>query len=416
MAVMAATHDVVVIGAGIVGLATALELTRRHPGISLVVLEKESRVAAHQTGRNSGVIHSGLYYKPGSYKAKMCVAGAAEMVAFCRQHSLPIDICGKVVVATNEDELPALNELHSRGVANGVAGLRLIGPEEIRKLEPHASGIRGLHVPGTGITDYAMVAAKHAELIISAGGELKLGTRVIGVSVRANDTVIETTSGEFSARHVINCAGLHSDVISRLAGADLNLRIVPFRGEYYELVPAKHDLVRGLIYPVPDPRFPFLGVHFTRRVHGGVEAGPNAVLAFKREGYSKASFSIPDAFGTALFPGFWKMASRNWKHAVGEYYRSFSKPAFVRALQKLLPELTASDIHPGGCGVRAQAIDCDGKLVDDFRFVHTGNIIHVCNVPSPAATASLVIGREIANLLDETSSMHPAIHSTSSTR
>ncbi len=398
---MSSTHDVVVIGAGIVGLATALELTRRHPALRIVVLEKESQVATHQTGRNSGVIHSGLYYKPGSYKAKMCVAGATEMIAFCREHALPIELCGKVVVATSESELPALAELHSRGLANGVANLRLLSAEEIREIEPHTTGIRGLHVPGTGITDYAMVAAKYAELITAKGGEVKLGAEVKGITRDNGETILSTTVGEFRAGQVINCAGLHSDEISRMAGADLNLRIVPFRGEYYELVTSKHYLVRGLIYPVPDPRFPFLGVHFTRRVHGGVEAGPNAVLAFKREGYTKTSFRFADAMGTAAFPGFWKMARKHWKNAVGEYYRSFSKPAFVKALQKLLPELTEADIIPGGSGVRAQALDSDGKLLDDFRFVHTEGIIHVCNVPSPAATASLVIGREIVNQLDE---------------
>lgn len=406
---MTSTHDVVVIGAGIVGLATALELTRRHPALRIAVLEKESRVAAHQTGRNSGVIHSGLYYKPGSYKAKMCVAGAREMIAFCRKHGLPIEICGKVVVATSESELPALAELHSRGKANGVPNLRLLGPEEIREIEPHTAGIRGLHVPGTGITDYAMVASKYAELIITAGGVVRLGAEVMSIARAHGETILSTTSGEFCAKQVINCAGLHSDQISRMAGANLNLRIVPFRGEYYELVPAKHHLVRGLIYPVPDPQFPFLGVHFTRRVHGGVEAGPNAVLAFEREGYTKTSFRFTDAMGTAAFPGFWKMARKHWKNAVGEYYRSVSKPAFVKALQKLLPELTEAAVIPAGSGVRAQALDSDGKLLDDFRFVHTEGIIHVCNVPSPAATASLVIGREIVNQLDEKTGLRKVV-------
>jgi (S)-2-hydroxyglutarate dehydrogenase len=392
-------YEIAVIGAGIVGLATALEFTRSYPASSLLVLEKEDRVAAHQTGHNSGVIHSGIYYKPGSDKARMCVQGSSEMVAFCREHALPHDICGKLIVATEQSELAGLEELYRRGVANGVPGVRKLTAGEIRELEPHAVGIAGILVPGAGITDYSQVCRKMAELI-ERSGTLQLNSRVTGIKREGGKTILETTSGNYSADYVINCAGLQSDVVSRMAGADLNLRIIPFRGEYYEIAPQKDYLVRTLIYPVPDPRFPFLGVHFTRKIHGGVEAGPNAVLAFKREGYQRTSLSLSDTFDIATFGGFWIMASKMWKSALGEYHRSWSKAAFVKALQKLLPELTAEDLKPGGSGVRAQAIESSGKLVDDFRFAQTEGMLHVCNVPSPAATASLVIGREIVRKVE----------------
>jgi (S)-2-hydroxyglutarate dehydrogenase len=392
--------DIAVIGGGIIGLATALEIVHKFPRMRVVVLEKELQVASHQTGHNSGVIHSGIYYKPGSDKARMCVQGALELKQFCREHDIPHDICGKLIVATGENELPRLHELHRRAEANGVPDVRLLSAEEIREIEPHAAGIKGLLVPGTGITDYSLVCNKMAA-IVQGRGELKLNTKVIGLKRNAGTNIVETTSGEFLADYVINCAGLQSDIVSRMAGAQLKLRIVPFRGEYYEIVPSRHSLVRGLIYPVPDPRFPFLGVHFTRKIHGGVEAGPNAVLAFKREGYSRTSLSVADTVDIATFPGFWIMASKMWKSAAGEYYRSWSKGAFVRALQKLLPELESSDLKPGGSGVRAQALDSDGNLVDDFRFVQTEGMLHVCNVPSPAATASLVIGREIVRKVEQ---------------
>ncbi|HEY3245342.1 MAG TPA: L-2-hydroxyglutarate oxidase, partial [Phycisphaerae bacterium] len=382
------SYDLIVIGGGIIGLATALEAVQRFPGLRLLVLEKETRLAAHQTGHNSGVIHSGIYYKPGSIKARTCVQGGAAMAAFCRRHEVPLEVCGKVVVATDESELPRLEELYRRGTANGVPGLAMIGPERLREIEPHSRGIRALHVPGTGITDYALVAAKYAEIIESGGGEIRTSAEVVGLRP-VGDTVVETTAGAFGAKYVINCAGLHSDRVSRMAGADIALKIVPFRGEYYEIVPEKHHLVNGLVYPVADPRFPFLGVHFTRRIHGGVEAGPNAVLAFKREGYGKADVNLTDTLETLSYPGFWRMTRKYWRSGMGEFYRSFSKPAFVRALQKLLPELTETDITPGGAGVRAQALDRDGRLVDDFRFIHTERMVHVCNVPSPAATASI---------------------------
>lgn len=394
--------DVAIIGAGIVGLATGLQLLRHHPELKVLVLEKEPEVAAHQTGRNSGVIHSGLYYKPGSLKARLCVEGAAAMVQFCRDHGIPHEICGKVIVATSDSEIPALEELSRRGRANGIDNLRTLSAEEIREIEPNAAGIRGIHVPGTGITDFRMVAQKYAELMCKLGGEVLTHCCVTRISIQAGEVILETTAGEVRAGFVVNCAGLQSDRIAKMAGASLGLQIVPFRGEYYEVAPQKHHLIRGLIYPVPDSRFPFLGVHFTRRIHGGVEAGPNAVLAFKREGYNRASFDMGDTASMALFGGFWLMAAKYWKMGFEEFYRSWSKQAFTVALQKLVPSLTSDDIQTGGSGVRAQALDRSGKLLDDFYFAHQNRILHVCNVPSPAATASLVIGREIVSTLSQT--------------
>jgi L-2-hydroxyglutarate oxidase len=396
--------DVAIIGAGIVGLAVGLQLVREQPGLKVVVLEKEAEVAAHQTGRNSGVIHSGLYYKPGSLKAKLCVEGAGAMVRFCREHGIPHEICGKVIVATSESEIPALEELLRRGRANGVANLRELTAEQIREIEPNATGIRGIHVPGTGITDYGMVARKYADLICQSSGVVLTNSGVTKIVSGADEIVLEMASGTVHARYAVNCAGLQSDRIARISGATTGLRIIPFRGEYYEVVPAKHHLVRGLIYPVPDPRFPFLGVHFTRKIHGGVEAGPNAVLAFKREGYTRTSFDFADTASMASFSGFWIMASKYWKMGFEEFHRSWSKHAFTVALQKLVPSLAADDIRAGGSGVRAQALDSSGKLLDDFHFVHQSRMLHVCNVPSPAATASLVIGREIASALSQAGS------------
>jgi len=399
--------DVAIIGAGIVGLAVGLELTRKYRGIRLLVLEKEKQVASHQTGHNSGVIHSGLYYKPGSLKARLCVEGRAAMVRFCQEHGIAHEICGKIIVATEEQELPGLRELLRRGQANGVAGLRELDSVQIREIEPHARGIRGIHVPETGITDFRAVAGKYSELIHAGGGEVVTGAEVRRIVAGADEVVLETSAGAIHTRFAVNCAGLHSDVIAKMAGADLGLRIVPFRGEYYDLVPAKHGLIRGLIYPVADPRFPFLGVHFTRRVGGGVEAGPNAVLSFQREGYTRTSFALGDTLSTLSFQGFWKMAGQHWRSGVSEMYRSWSKSAFTHALQKLLPELTEDDLQPGGAGVRAQAVDRSGKLLDDFHFVQQDRFLHVCNVPSPAATASLVIGREIVAKLAESADLRP---------
>lgn len=321
------------------------------------------------------------------------------MVEFCREHSLPFEVCGKVVVATDEAERAGLGELMRRGSANGVPGMCMIGPEQLREMEPHCTGIAALHVPGTGITDYARVGQTYAELIQQSGGQILTSCEVRGIAKRAGEVVLESTRGAIKASRIINCAGLHSDRIMRLAGDDSALRIVPFRGEYYEIIPARRQLVRNLIYPVADPRFPFLGVHFTRRISGGIEAGPNAVLALKREGYRKTDFSMRDAAETAVFPGFWRMAVKYWRSGLGEYYRSLSKPAFTRALQKLVPEIKSSDLEPAGAGVRAQALDRTGRLLDDFVIVRSNEVIHVCNVPSPAATASLVIGEQIAEML-----------------
>ena len=390
-------YNVVIIGGGVVGLGVALEITRRFPRLRLLVLEKEDRVARHQSGHNSGVIHSGVYYKPGSMKARLCVTGAAAMVEFCREHGIPHAVCGKVIVATHADELPGLEVLHKRGEANGLRGLRMIGPEELREIEPHATGLQALVVPSTGITDYALVCEKYAQLISAGGGTVLTSTAATRIRRLPDEIIVETCQGAFSTVALINCAGLYSDRISRMAGDDPGVIIVPFRGEYYDLVPERSSLVRTLIYPVPDPRFPFLGVHFTRRISGKVDAGPNAVLALAREGYRHSDISIRDLGSSLAFPGFWRMARQHWRNGLEEFRRSLSKPAFVRALQRLLPEVTGEDLVPGGSGVRAQALKSDGALVDDFQFVPSGKVLHVLNVPSPAATASLAIGKAIVD-------------------
>jgi len=390
-------YNIVVIGGGVVGLGVALEITRRFPRLRLLLLEKEDGVARHQSGHNSGVIHSGVYYKPGSLKARLCVTGAAAMVEFCREHGIAHDVCGKVIVATLADELPRLEELRKRGEANGLTGLRMIGPEELREIEPHAAGLKALVVPATGITDYAVVCEKYAELISAGGGTVLTSAAATGIRRTANEIVVETSRGAFATDALINCAGLYSDRISRMAGDDPGVMIVPFRGEYYDLTPERASLVRALIYPVPDPRFPFLGVHFTRRITGRVDAGPNAVLALAREGYRHRDINVRDLASALAFPGFWRMARKNWRNALDEWHRSLSKAAFVRALQRLLPEVGANDLVPGGSGVRAQALKPDGTLVDDFQFVPSGKVLHVLNVPSPAATASLAIGKAIVD-------------------
>jgi (S)-2-hydroxyglutarate dehydrogenase len=390
-------YNVVVIGGGVVGLGVALEITRRFPRLRLLLIEKEDRVARHQSGHNSGVIHSGVYYKPGSLKARLCVTGAAAMVEFCREHGIAHDVCGKVIVATHADELPRLEELRKRGEANGLTGLRTIGPEELKDIEPHAAGLKALVVPATGITDYAAVCEKYAELISAGGGTVLTSAAVTGIRRTANEIVVETARGAFSTDSLINCAGLFSDRISRMAGDEPGVMIVPFRGEYYDLIPERALLVRALIYPVPDPRFPFLGVHFTRRITGKVDAGPNAVLALAREGYRHRDINVRDLASSLAFPGFWRMARQHWRNGLGEWHRSLSKPAFVRALQRLLPEVGENDLVPGGSGVRAQALKPDGALVDDFQFVPSGKVLHVLNVPSPAATASLAIGKAIVD-------------------
>jgi L-2-hydroxyglutarate oxidase len=389
--------DVAIIGGGIVGLASALALVRQTRA-RLVVLEAEPAIAQHQTGHNSGVIHSGLYYKPGSQRARNCVAGRAALIQFCQEHGIPFDLCGKIVVATETDEVPRLEELHRRGEANGLTGLRRLSPEELREIEPHVRGIAALHVPETGIVDYKQVAAKYAELVQAAGGEIITGARLLRVERQSGALILATAQGELFARHLINCAGLQSDRVARLCGLRPEVQIVPFRGEYYQLIPARRSLVRGLIYPVPDPRFPFLGVHFTRTIHGEVEAGPNAVLALCREGYRLGIISPRDVWQMARFGGFWRLIVRHWRTGLGELHRSISRRAFHRALQRLVPELAHDDLIPFGAGVRAQALEPTGALVDDFRFVQAENMIHVLNAPSPAATASLSIGETIASM------------------
>ena len=394
--------DIAIVGGGIVGLATGFAIVNRTPGTRVCILEKEATLGAHQTGNNSGVIHSGLYYKPGSAKAQTCVDGARRMVEFCKEHGINHNICGKIVVATSEGEVPALTELFRRGVANKVQGIEEIGPERIREIEPHAAGIKALWVPSTGIVDYVAVARKYGELIVAKGGEVRTGVNVLSIRRDSNgEEVLTTNKDEVRATTIINCAGLHSDRVARLSGAKPDAKIVPFRGQYYQLKPSAHHLVKGLIYPVPDARFPFLGVHFTRMVSGGVEAGPNALLALKREAYADYAFNFKDAFESLTYPGLWRLAFKYWRTGISETLRSFSKGAFVRALQKLVPEIQAQDIESFGAGVRAQALLNDGTMVDDFRIVRDDHAIHVLNAPSPAATASLAIGERVADLLNQ---------------
>jgi L-2-hydroxyglutarate oxidase LhgO len=401
------TYDIAVIGGGIVGLSFAMQATEIFPRIRIVVLEKESGVARHQTGHNSGVIHSGVYYKEGSLKARLCVAGAREMVEFCTRHGIPHEVCGKLIVATNSEEAARLEDLLARGVANGLEGLRLLAREAMLEIEPHAGGVRALHVPSTGITDYAAVTAKYAEIARQHGAEVRTGAEVVGFDrsggtsggTSGNAVVVRTRAGDFAARYVVNCAGLQSDRVARMAGDDPQMIVVPFRGEYYDLAAARQSLVRGLIYPVPDPRYPFLGVHFTRRIQGNVDAGPNAVLAFQREGYRWRDFDFGETMEVLLDAGFRAMARQHWKNGLGEFRRSLWKREFVRSCQRLVPEVRMEDMTPGGSGVRAQAVGADGALVDDFRFVARERFLHVLNVPSPAATASLPIGREILGMV-----------------
>jgi L-2-hydroxyglutarate oxidase len=394
-------YDIAVIGGGIVGLATANALLDARPGVNMVLLEAEDHFAAHQTGHNSGVIHSGLYYKPGSMKARFCVEGREAMYRFCAENGIPHERCGKIVVATHESEFPRLEELYRRGQANNLKDIRRLTAEQIREYEPHASGLRGLHVPETGIVDYKAVASRLARFARDRGCAMYVASRVTAVRNLTSSLVLETVAGEFRCKALVNCGGLQSDRVARLCGVDPGVRIVPFRGEYYELIAEREFLVRNLIYPVPDPAFPFLGVHFTRMIGGGVEAGPNAVLAFKREGYRKTDIRIGDLADTLGYAGFWKMASRNWKTGIGEMWRSFSRNAFVKALQRLLPELRVEDVTTGGSGVRAQAMDPSGNLLDDFHVVRAKRMIHVLNAPSPAATSSLRIGKAIAEMASE---------------
>ncbi len=388
-------RDVVVVGGGIVGVATARALLEERR-LRLVVVEAERRLAAHQTGNNSGVVHSGLYYRPGSAKARTCVEGRRALERYCQERGLPWERCGKVVVATTPEQEPALAELERRGRANGLDGIRRLDASGVEELEPHVRGVAGLHVPETGIVDYVRVTEAFADDVRAAGGEVHTSAQVRGIRRHPDGLTVETSEGELGCRFLVNCAGLESDRVARLAGVDPGVHIVPFRGEYYDLVESSRDLVRNLVYPVPDPSFPFLGVHFTRRVDGSVEAGPNAVLALAREGYGRFSFSLRDAWATFSFPGFWRLAGRYWRTGMAEQWRSLSKRAFVRSLAALVPEISAGDVCRGGAGVRAQALARDGALLDDFHIVRAEGMVHVLNAPSPAATASLAIGAEIA--------------------
>jgi L-2-hydroxyglutarate oxidase LhgO len=369
------------------------------PRLRVVVLEKESGVARHQTGHNSGVIHSGVYYKAGSLKAQLCVTGAREMVEFCLLHGIPHAVCGKLIVATNSEEAARLDELLVCGVANGIEGLRLLSREAMLEIEPDVGGERALHVPSTGITDYAAVTAKYAAIAAGHGAEIRTGATVTGFSRSREEITVQTRGGDFSARYVVNCAGLYSDRVARLAGDDPGLMLIPFRGEYYDLAASRQSLVRALIYPVPDPQYPFLGVHFTRRIHGNVDAGPNAVLAFRREGYTWRDFDLSETMEVFMDSGFRAMARQHWRNGLGEFRRSLRKREFVRSCQRLVPAVRMEDMTPGGSGVRAQAVGANGALVDDFRFVARERFLHVLNVPSPAATASLPIGREILKMV-----------------
>ncbi len=390
-------QDVLIIGGGIVGLATSLRIMRTQPQTRLTLIEKEASVAQHQTGHNSGVIHSGLYYKPGSLKAINCRVGYQEMLDFCREQSIPHDICGKIVVATTPAELPGLEELHRRGVANGLTGLRFLQPAEIREIEPHCSGLCGLLVPQTGIVDYGVVARKYADLLTEMGADIVLGERVVDIKRQGKQVEVIGDSRTWTGQAAVVCAGLQSDRLARKSELNLALRILPFRGEYYQFTASAPKLVNHLIYPVPDPAFPFLGVHFTRLIGGGVECGPNAVLALGREAYKKTDFNLRDLWETLAWPGFKTVATKYWRTGLGEYHRSLSKQAFVKALQKLIPDIRAEHLEPGGAGIRAQACDRRGNLLDDFDIRYDGNIIHVCNAPSPAATASLAIGQTISD-------------------
>ena len=389
-------YNITIVGAGIVGLATAYTILKMNPDIRLLIIEKEDEVAKHQTGNNSGVIHSGIYYKPGSLKAINCKRGYQMLLDFCDENNIQYDICGKVIAATSEKELSALENIYNRGIENGLTGLEYLSEYQLKEKEPHVNGIKGIFVPQTGIIDFKVVSEKLAELIRKKGGEIVFNTSLQRLKNSHAEIIVETNNGEYHSKFVITCSGLQSDRIARMTKPDLDVRIIPFRGEYYKLKDSSKNLVNNLIYPVPDPAFPFLGVHFTRMINGDVECGPNAVFSLKREGYSKLSFNFRDTFESLSWKGFHKVALNYWQMGIGEFYRSFNKNAFVKALQKLIPEIKKSDLIKGGAGVRAQACDKNGKLIDDFYFVEQENTINVCNAPSPAATSALSIGEYIS--------------------
>lgn len=389
-------YDIIVIGAGLVGLSTAYQLKLARPELRVLILDKEKSVAKHQSGHNSGVIHSGIYYKPGSLKAQNCISGYKSTLEFAQQHDIPYDICGKIIVATTAKELHGLNNIYQRGIENGLKGLKKLTAAESREIEPHCAALESVFVPQTGIIDYPKMAEKILELFVALGGEAVFNQEVNKIQQDNEAIIVETIMEVFSADKLVSCGGLFSDRIASLTEEDNNLRIIPFRGEYYKLKAERETLVKHLIYPVPDPEFPFLGVHFTRMIGGGIEAGPNAVLAFKREGYKFTDFSFKDMSDTLAWPGFWKIVAKYGQTGMGEIYRSLSKAAFTRSLQKLIPEITQEDLIDGGAGVRAQACDKKGNLVDDFNILQNRNIIHVRNAPSPAATSSLSIGKLIS--------------------
>lgn len=389
-------YNYIVVGSGIVGLATAYALKKSNIGASVLILEKESRPAVHQTGRNSGVIHSGVYYKPGSKKANLCTRGSIRMMEFCRVNDIPFEQCGKVIVATDESELPYLDVLADRGEANGLK-IRRINKRELKKVEPYVNGIAALHVPEAGIVSYKKVADKLVELLQKEGVDIQFNQRVETIITEDSRCRVETQNQMYTCHYLINCAGLYSDTLAKNAGTEIEHRIIPFRGEYYELIEERRYLVKNLIYPVPNPNFPFLGVHFTRMIDGSIHAGPNAVLSLKKEGYSKLAFDVAEAWQSLSYKGFWKLVEEHWQEGLRELYRSVSKAEFVKSLQKLIPEIRAEDLIPSECGVRAQALKPDGSLVDDFLIKYHGRTIHVCNAPSPAATSALEIGDQIAN-------------------
>ena len=397
-AVESRPYDVAIVGGGIIGLSTAMQLLDSSPGLRVAVVEKEERLARHQTGHNSGVIHSGIYYRPGSWKSRFCVGGKDRLIDFCQRNEIEFDECGKVIVATHESELGRLQDLYERGVANGVPDLEVVEPERLAEIEPHTSGIRALWAPHTGIIDYVQVAEAYAGKFQSAGGDIFTDTTVVAVRQTADGSALETSRGTVQARHVINCGGLYADRLARMMGEDTDVRIIPFRGEYYKLAQASEGLVKGLIYPVPDPRFPFLGVHYTRNIHGYVEAGPNAVLAWAREGYRKSNISVGETMGALTFPGFWKMTAKHWRTGMQEMNRSYRKSVFVNDLRKLIPDIQPGDLEPGGSGVRAQAVAASGALLDDFHILRGRRALHVLNAPSPGATSSLAIGEYLTEM------------------
>lgn len=389
------TYDFIIVGAGIVGLSTAYKLSEAYPDLDILVLEKEDRVAAHQTGHNSGVIHSGIYYEPNSYRAKNCVEGRHQLVDFCRQHRVKHEICGKVIVATDPEDIPRLDGIFETGQINGIEGIQKIDPREVNEIEPHVRSVKGIHVPCSGIVDYVGVCEKLREIIEERDNSIRFGQEVRTIQNKKDGLSVTTANDRFNSQYLINCAGLYSDRVAQSAGVRPELQIVPFRGEYFELKPEARHLVNGLIYPMPNPAFPFLGVHFTKMATGGVECGPNAVFAFKREGYDKISFDLNETIETLNFPGFWKLAAEHWKMGLEEWYRSFSKKAFVRNLQKLVPAIRPEHLTVSPSGVRAMALKPNGEILDDFQYEATENEIHVLNAPSPAATAGLAIGDEI---------------------